>query len=392
MKNEDIHVLVIPSWYPTTFILINGIFFKEQAKSLAGAGIKVGVIYPETRGLTSFKVKDLKQNYFQTSILDEDSIPTLRKHSWNLFPRMNKMQSKQWIYEAKRLFSKYIKKYGVPNIIHAHSVLWGGYTAMLLAKEYNIPFVLTEHSSSYAQGLIKDWEIPYIKATFEGADKLLAVSRPYVEILKKFTNGREIEVLPNFIDTNFFSYREKNKDKKFVFLVVAFLKPEKGIDILIKSFAEAFKGNQNIVLKIGGEGIHRKYLESLVDELNIRDQVMFLGELSREEVRGNLWQSNVFVLPSYFETFGVVLIEALSTGTPVISTNSGGQVDIVSPFVGKLVDPGDVHQLSEALIRVYEEYNKFDQVHVRNYAEENFSNSAISNKLIDIYKTMLNRD
>jgi glycosyltransferase involved in cell wall biosynthesis len=81
-------------------------------------------------------------------------------------------------------------------------------------------------------------------------------------------------------------------------------------------------------------------------------RVEFTGGLAPAGVRERMWQANAFVLPSAFETFGVVLVEALATGIPVISTRSGGAEDIVEPGLGVLVDQDDEAGLADAMVAV----------------------------------------
>jgi L-malate glycosyltransferase len=387
---KNMHVLVIPSWYPTTKTPLNGIFFKEQAKALCENGVNVGLIYPEIRGLSGICIKDFLNNHFQMQQISEDKVKTLRLHSWNLFPKISRLQASQWVYEGKKLARKYIELNGKPDIIHAHSALWGGYVARYISNYYDIPYVITEHSSSYARKLINAWEIPYVKKIFKNSSEIVAVSTAFAHILKEYTNCKDVMVIPNSIDTNYFFLKQKNNDDKFVFLFTAFLTKNKGTDILIKAFEKAFKHNENVVLKIGGDGEQKKELQQLVKQLKLNNRVEFLGMLSREEVRKYLLSCNAFVLPSYYETFGVVLIEALSTGTPVISTKCGGPEDIVIKEVGILVEKGNINELSNALQNMYESNNEYDMDGIRNYVIKKYSNSAVSKKLINIYEEILN--
>ncbi|SKA88204.1 Glycosyltransferase involved in cell wall bisynthesis [Clostridium sp. USBA 49] len=390
MNNKQLHILIIPSWYPTKDMPLSGIFFKEQAQALTKEGIKVGLIYPETRWLSKFKLKHIKDYHFQIKQNYEENVNVFREYSWNIFPKTKKMQSKQWIYEAEKLYKNYVKKYGKPDIIHAHSVLWAGYTAMKLSKKFKVPYIITEHSSSFAKNLIKSWQIPYINEAFDNAEKIIAVSSPFAKLLSSYSKNSKIDVIPNMVDTEYFYFKEKKKKEKFIFLFTAFLTPKKGADVLIKSFAVAFKGNKDVILRIGGDGEQKQELIELVNKLGINSQVEFLGMLKREEVRKNLWEANIFVLPSYYETFGVVLIEALATGTPVISTKCGGPEDIVKEGLGKLVESGNIEALSKELENSYYNYNNYDFSLIRKYAVENYSSHSISNKLINSYKEILN--
>lgn len=391
MNNKQLHVLIIPSWYPTVDMPLYGIFFKEQAEALARQGIKVGVIYPETRWLSRFKLKHVRDYHFQVKQNYDCNVNTFRKCSWNLIPRSKKLQSKQWIYEVNMLFKKYVKQNGMPDIIHAHSALWAGYAARNILRKYKLPYVVTEHSTSFARGIIKSWEIPYIKKVFDSGEKIIAVSSPFANILKVYCEAKDITVIPNMVDTDYFYFKEKNKTEKFVFLFTAFLTPKKGADVLIKAFAKAFKGNSDVILKIGGDGVQKQELIELVNNLNINSQVEFLGMLSRDAVRENLWKANVFVLPSYHETFGVVLIESISTGTPVIATRCGGPEDIVKQGIGKLVERGDIEALSKELKNMYQNYNDYDPKLIRKYAVENYGSTSVTERLIELYNEVLNK-
>ncbi|WP_050606729.1 glycosyltransferase [Clostridium niameyense] len=388
MKNEDMHILVIPSWYPTTDEPNRGIFFKEQSHNLYDINVKVSVVYPEVRWIPTFSLSKFKENHFQIREYNEDGIITIRKHGWNTSPGNSQKQAKNWVKQALKLAEIYISKYGKPDLIHAHSTLWGGYTAMLVSQKYNIPYIITEHSTSYARNAIKDWEIPYIKEAFNNASKILAVSSPFAKLLQKYSKN-PIEVIHNPVNISFFEIPKSRQKKPFTFLSVAFLEHKKGMDVLINAFNKAFKNQKDVILNIGGDGEERKKLEELVTKLELTDQVNFIGGLSRNEVKEQMMKNNAFVLPSRFETFGVVFIEALSTGMPIIATRCGGPEDIVSEKVGKLVEVEDVDGLANAMVYIYENYDLYDSNELRQYCNDNFSKEVITNKLIDIYKNIL---
>lgn len=387
--NHDIHVLIIPSWYLTKEHKLRGIFFKEQAISIQKLGAKVGVIYPEVRWLSLLNFTNLRNNYFQTKEYLEDGIVTFRKHGWNIHPKFPKKQANYWIKQGIILGEKYIEKYGVPDVIHAQSTLWGGYVAMKLSEKYKIPYVVTEHSSAYVLTDIEDWKKEMMKEIFTNASKVCVVSSTYAKQLEKYTQGKEVSVIGNSVDTEFFSMKENEYNGKFVFFTVAFLKKNKGMDILIKAFNKAFKDENNVILRIGGDGTERENLEKLVNELSLQDKVEFLGSLNREEVKIEMKKCNVFSLASKFETFGVVLIEALATGTPVISTNCGGPYDIINDRVGRLVEVNNIEELADALKYVYVNYNNYDCNEIRKYCIDNFSNEAIGRKQLDIYNSAI---
>ena len=103
-----------------------------------------------------------------------------------------------------------------------------------------------------------------------------------------------------------------------------------------------------------------------------------------------MWRANCFVLPSYAENFGVVLIEALATGLPVISTRCGGPEDIISGSVGILLEPGDERGLADALLAMRERPAPCDKA-VREYAVGRYGYSAVGPQLRDFYCRLLER-
>ncbi len=102
-----------------------------------------------------------------------------------------------------------------------------------------------------------------------------------------------------------------------------------------------------------------------------------------------MWIVNVFVLPSYFETFGVVLIEAMATALPVIATKCGGPEDFVTPEVGYLVNPGDIQELAKAMIVMYTNSSSFESAEISKIVKDKFSYSAVETRLIQIYNKVL---
>ncbi|MEM2338894.1 MAG: glycosyltransferase, partial [Nitrososphaerales archaeon] len=246
-----------------------------------------------------------------------------------------------------KIMKSYIQNFGRPDIIHAHSALWGGEIALYISKVLKIPYVITEHSSIYARDLVKSWQEPYLRRIFENASLVIGVSSRLLEDISKYFNHKNFDSVLNVVDTDYFTLPTvKRKKDPFKFLSIALLSPKKGMDILIRAFYEAFRDVDDVVLEIGGDGPSRPILESLVKELKMEEKIKFLGMLDRYQVRENMWRANVFVLPSYYETFGVVLIEAMATGLPVIATRCGGPEDFVNPKEGSFVEKRECFRVS----------------------------------------------
>lgn len=384
MNNKKI--IVIPSFYPTEDNPNIGIFFKEQSESLLNFGWDIIVIYAEQRSIKNFSLKLLQKNYFQTSDKIENGVRCIRKHRWNIVPTKFLLGQFIWARAMIKEIDRYIKQNGKPDIIHAHCSLWGGYVSMIISKKYHIPYIITEHSTKYGLNTTTNLENRITRKVFLEASSVIVVSNPFKRLLtEKFNlNENNIQVIPNFINTDFFYNFDKKEKNKFQFLTICYLNPKKRIDRLIKAFTKEFKGDKRYILKIGGKGDAEENLMNLVKKLEMEKQILFLGELSRYEVRENIWKSNCFVLPSDVETFGVVLIESLSAGIPVISTKSGGPEDIVTPQNGYLVERSE-EQLRIALRKIVNNEKLFNPEQIRKKIINKFSNIAVSKQIIEVY-------
>lgn len=175
------------------------------------------------------------------------------------------------------------------------------------------------------------------------------------------------EYIPNIVNAKFFNRKMfHNKDKSgFVFLSVGNLTERKGHSDLITAFAKVYKDNTAVILRIVGSGEQYNRLEKLIFELGMENQIFLTGSVSREQMVNEYANADCFVLSSYYETFGVVLIEALASGLPVVATASGGPEYIVTEKNGYLYPPGDIENLAGLLIRIQKEYNKFNRSDIR---------------------------
>lgn len=385
------HVLIIPSWYPSNPGDVVGSFFREQAQALARASCQVGVIYPQFRSLQQFRtVWSGPYGIFMDS---DEGIPTLRYHSMSWFPRMPKLQAAQWIKYGLRLYAEYTKKYGKPDVIHAHSLLYGGCLASAISQSEGVPFVVTEHSTAFTRDTLNTKQRALAYEAARMASRRLAVSAEFCRLLGKYfgVGATSWSPLPNIVRHDFLSapLMLKGKGGGFVFFHVSLLDAKKSVDTLIRAYAKAFISCADVTLKIGGDGQERRRLEALTGELNISRKVHFLGSLSREEVLEQMQKCDAFVLSSKYETFGVVLIEALALGKPVVATKCGGPESIVRDEDGILVPVDDVPKLADGLKEMRWRYSSYDPVELRRSCADRFSEKAVTDQLIDVYRHVL---
>jgi L-malate glycosyltransferase len=379
------HVMFIPSWYHNKRNPVHGSFFKEQAIALKERGIKITIAYNEIWPLTlAFKVKEkIGLNY---SV--EEGLKTYRYKNFNYLPK-NPMMFKVFNRRLEKLYKEVVKKEGKVDLIHCQSSFWAGISANYISKKYNIPLIITEHSSLEKAIYIKESYKPLIKESYLEADELIAVGNGLKKEISKFCGRKDIKVIHNLIPIENF-YISKNKNKNFTFFSLAFLEGEKGMDTLIRSYAKYLK-ESNSKLLIGGDGSQKDFLIKLCEELEIKNQVEFLGALSRKEVSHYMSICDSFVLASRYETFGVVYIEALASGKPIIGTYNGGAEDIINSKNGLIVKVDDVDELGNAMKYIMENSNFYNAEDIRIDCIEKFSKEKITNEILDIYDLVLDK-
>lgn len=396
--------MVIPSWYSSPRNEVHGSFFKEQFKALASSGEKISVAYNEIWPITMLgKINEKRGISFNI----EDGLRTYRYKDYNYFPK-NSLMFKSFNKRMEKLYLQIVKNEGKVDVIHAHSAFWGAIAASYISKKYNIPLVITEHSSLKYAKYVRESYKKYIYEAYKNADALIAVGNGLKKEIKSYVD-RPIKVIHNMVDLNLFYMSEdiennktqydlfgdcadtnKHISKEFKFFSCAFLEEGKGMEDLIKAFTKVFKGC-NVTLKIGGDGSLREYLKELINSLNMENQIKLLGKLSREEVSKEMRECDAFALASEHETFGVVYIEALACGKPVIGTNNGGAEDIIKEYNGIIAKKNNIEDISRALKYVKDNYSTYDKSEIREKTILSYSERVLVEKLKGVYKEVNER-
>jgi len=386
------HVLVIPSWYPTTEAPLRGIYFAEQAQCLREHGMRVGIVYPEQQSLRRATVAALRTKHFQTEWTSDHGLPTLRRYGWNIwwrFPPGLRFR----VRSAVRLARRYVTQQGRPDLIHAQSGHWAGAAAARIGAELSLPYVLTEHFAGFQRDKIFPWRWPLVEEGYRHAQRIAAVSRPLGRTLSNqgLVSFSNIEVHPNLAPTSYFTRpSDRRPPPPFRFVTVTRLGPPKNVGDLLRAFAQFSEGDGASTLVVVGDGPHRKALEKTSQQLGVDDRVSFRGRLDRDGVRAALWNAHAFVLPSRHESFGVVLLEAMATGLPVVATRSGGPEDIVPPDAGILVPPKDIDALTSALREIRTRWSSFDPDEIRSYTLDHYGPEPFVRRTRLLYRRALN--
>ncbi|MEJ7737947.1 MAG: glycosyltransferase [Chitinophagaceae bacterium] len=305
-------------------------------------------------------------------------------------PRTFTGNLRAWMKAGLNGFAAYCEENGAPELIHAHGrFLNAGALALEIKKKYGINYIYTEHSTHFQSNDVPVQAVPILNQIIDHASLYIAVSESLLEYVSKCLH-RDIPnavVIPNVVDQLFEAPLKKcvHTVPPFEFVNICNLEQKKGLDVLLKSFQKAFKGDPRYKLSICGDGPCKDQLEQLTRDLNLTEIVQFLGRKSKREIVTILDGCAVFVSSSRIETFGVVIIEAISRGLPVIGTRSGGPEFIITDVCGSVVAPDNIDQLAEAMKKIVEEYSLYDRNRIRNYALQHFGTSIFYKKMNEIY-------
>lgn len=361
-----------------------GSFFMEQAQLLNSAGADIDVVFNENRSLSNLSYLRLKNAYFQVTVRMEKGLRVMRRMNWNVVPTRFAIGRKIWIWQSIRLVENYIKKFGKPSLCHVQCSIPAGFIALHLKEKYGIPFIVTEHSSYMDYG-VSETEAHVIKKVLLQAENIILVSTSFKQLIsRKFKIDEGLmQVIPNFIDVDFFINKSFSNDCKKI-VTVSYHTANKNIDLLIRAFSKVVIEYPDYDLVIAGEGPETNSLKQLVKTLQLESKVKFPGFLNKNGVKELMANSSLFVLPSEFETFGLVLVEAMAMGKPVVATKCGGPEDIVIPGTGVLVEK-NIDSVTNGIVLVLDNLKTYDTQFIRKHVLNNYSASSVTSKYLTLY-------
>ena len=386
------NIVIIPAFFQTKSRKTLGSFFLEQARALQQKGHKVTILYCDT-----YSIKCVK-DWFTYSEEKSEIIEGIQIYRNRCFcPLKHGIEGHREAFAQgiQKLYDQYMQE-NRPDIIHAHCCVWAGYAAMKLSEQIGIPYVVTEHATLFQlhRDEISEKNDKVIRKIFQKAARVICVSGAFAKLIESYRP--DIDVVGNVVNCDAFVPRvDSEKHRGIRFLTVCYMEEEaqlykKGIDILIQAWTEVVKRYTDVKLVIGGGGSAKTKVEQWVEEQGISKYVEFTGALDRKQVIQEMQSCDCFVLPSRYETFGVVYIEAMACGKPVIAVANGGPDDFVKPFNGLLIKPG-----AEELVQAFYEMighltrgNYYQEEKISNYIKSKFSYEAIAEQLEAIYNSI----
>lgn len=377
-------VLVIPSWYPNGTDKLMGIYHKEYAYALTKMGIDVDMLYVYRQRLSNpfkylFMKKreiDIEETYKVYKILMLD----VEKLNIKLFVR-------NYINKLDKLYNEYIKENGKPDILHAEVTFPAGYAVCLLGKKYNIPVVVTEHSSNFMK---------FFEGKYERYGKYVLDNSKYTtvsDLMRKQIKDLKSDVclIPNLVDTESFKSKKENNGNTLNLVTVSAFRVGKGIEYLIEALSILVKKNMNVHLNIIGDGYLMNNYKDIAKEFNMEKYITFYGQKTKKEIIDILPKNDIFVIPSTYESFCIPGVEALASGLPIVSTKCYGPEEYIDSECGEFCEIKNPVSLSNAIIKVYKKLDKYDINHLRKVADK-YSYKKVCSDAIKIYNELLKID
>lgn len=390
------HILIITSCFARKNYPVMGNFILNQAVALQKRGHTIGILHDNWLMPCEIIEKLLSPKKFFKFITFRvvDDIPVVDVKSWFGFPIVSRFLTKFRIRRAVQAYKVYCKKYGKPDVLHAHFDSTGGLIAKKLSDMNAIPYGITEHASKYLTSHIKGKQQKVMQSCWKNAHFRVAVSMRLKAVLQELYDLEKgsypVEVIPNALNSSFFENLPVSvgRGNPIVLCTVCNLIKRKSVDLLLRSFYLFVKECPSAKFIIVGDGPERNNLVKLANELNISQNVFFKGSLSSLQVRDVMDASDVFVLASTHETFGVVCAEAHARGLPVVVTDCGGVNDIVNSKNGLIVKSRDYSDFAKSISTVFHNLNNYDRQRIQQECVEKYSCEIIACKLEDVYSIL----
>jgi len=311
---------------------------------------------------------------------------------------------------------KFQKQSGIQYRL-VHTNYWiSSWVGMELKKKQPLKQVHTYHSLGAVKyksvttiPMIASTRLAVEKAVLETAERIVATSPQEQDHMRSLVSTKgNIDIIPCGTDIHRFGSWTKesaratlgiDQDEKVVFYVGRF-DPRKGIETLVRAVGQSkLRGQEKLKLIIGGgsrpgqsDGIERDRIEGIVAELGMSDFTIFPGRLGDDILPAYYAAADVCVVPSHYEPFGLVAIEAMASGTPVVASDVGGlQFTVVPEETGLLAAPKDEADFADAIDRILSNPDWRDQLGkgARARVESKFSWDGVAHQLSDLYTKLI---
>jgi glycosyltransferase involved in cell wall biosynthesis len=383
-----LNVLWLASWYPNRTDPFNGDFIERHAIAVSKL-VKLTVI---------FIVKDesLQNGKVQIEKTAENNCTVYRvyygrKSSLEFIEKLSSL--KTYYSLQQQLYHQIINEQGKPDIVHVQVAMKGGMLARQLKKKFNIPYIVTEHWTGYFKqhepniysgNRILKWLNKKILAE---ANLFLPVSKNLGDTVNRDFTPVTFQVIPNAVNTQLF-FPVDQAIHKFRFIHPSLMNYQKNPEgILLACKMVKARGISFELLMVGKED---KALNILAKQYGLDDgTVIFKPAISYAGVANEMQQSSALLLFSRFENLPCVVLEALCSGLPVISTNVGGINEVINDSNGILIENENTEQLANAMCTLINNYKMYNKASIATDAAKKFNYVTVGHQYLNVYHTIL---
>ncbi len=383
----------------------SGTYTKNIALHLHKRGHEVCVIFPENQPFFLLPGIQMYPVMFSKGKSQDDALPfnfpcfTTHPQSRTTFADLGGGQLTRYLTAFSAVLRQALQEFR-PDIIHAQHA----WCLSWLASLCGVPMVVTIHGTDLMG--CRKWPAfqSFAQEAIAGSTKVLAISQDNRDLaLSQFPMAAgKLLLLPNGYNEDIFYREEVDRETLFntlglpysgeyIILFVGKLATFKGVDTLLRT-ARRYEqlADREFITLIAGDGEERERLSALHKQLGLKN-TFFLGNQKQDELRRLYNAADVFVMPSHREPFGLVALEAMACGLPVVGSNEGGLPEFISSEVGTLVSPEDEDAFCAAILdevtRRHTEPERRDAI--AHYARSNFAQTQFVARLEEIYQSVM---
>ncbi len=379
-------ILWLASWYPNPDHPYEGDFVQRHAKALAKY-IPVTVFFISQAGSQASVARDIVEEHKKDGVTERIVFFRFQKTKIALWDKARYNILYYRVY--KNEIREYIKREGMPDLVHIHIPMKAGMLGLWLKRRFGIPYIVSEHSSHYSRKSNDSFfkkSIRFrttVKRIVTTAAAVTNVSAAVGEVLKKTFNLPEVKTIYNTVDNSLFFYHPPHP-VKFRFIHVSVLNDQqKNIMGIIRAVSNLAKQRKDFEFIIVGP--ISDDLKGIVNQLGVKNVVQFTGEIAYQEVALQMQKASAFVLFSRHENFPCVMVEALSCGLPFITSDVGGIKEAINEKNGILVESENEEELTAAMNRIINEYHTYNRKEIARDAGLQFGYETIGRKFYELY-------
>jgi glycosyltransferase involved in cell wall biosynthesis len=379
-------ILFLTADYPNYYSSLAGIFCRDHAfalKSVCSDVVVLAVVPVSLKQIWAKKkikfglVKEIDNNLLTYKYV-LPSIPKLRLLNLLILTRT-----------ILRLYNIVKSDVYKPDLIQIHEYQ-AGYGGYKISKKERIPYFITEHLTVFFNSSLTLAQLNFARLAFCNAASCIGVSKNLCDFLSAKFN-KTFNYVPNVYNFDDIDILISEPNKIVKICTVGGLEKRKNHAMLIRAVKKLVNDIKAIELHIGGGGPEFENLERLTNSLELTEKVIFYGEMEHSDAINLINSCDLFVLSSTYETFGIVLIEAMACGKPVVSTKCGGPESIInSEKVGILVENNedDMYKgLRDMIERIKAGY--YDATYLKSYVKNTYSKESVGKQYINLYENIL---